>query len=240
MLRCAKTRSGCRLNGVKMFVTDAAVADFLVVATRSRGQGEAGVRLALVPRDTPGLTIHPLLNVDQTRRTYEVVFRNVDVPTSAQLADESKGWKILSRVIDAAAVVLAADSLGGAQRALELAVEYAKVREQFGRPIGSFQAIKHIAAEMVSEVEPARALVWYAAYAYENETRNAARAVSMAKARLSDVYSRTANRAVQIHGGIGFTWEHDLHLWFKRAKWNELAFGDATYHRARLAELEGW
>ena len=238
--RASKTRTGYRLNGVKMFVLDAAAADFLVVAARSRGQGESGICLFLVPRDTPGMSVQPLYNVDQTRRPYEVVLRNVDVPASARVADETKGWKILSRVIDAACVVLAADSLGGAQRALEMAVEYSKVREQFGRPIGSFQAVKHICAEMVSEIEPARSLVWYAAYAYDNETRGAARAASMAKARLSDVYARSTNRAVQIHGGIGFTWEHDMHLWFKRAKWNEAAFGDATYHRERLANLAGF
>jgi alkylation response protein AidB-like acyl-CoA dehydrogenase len=127
--------------------------------------------------------------------------------------------------------------LGGSQRALETSVEYSKVRQQFGRPIGSFQAIKHIAAEMVSEIEPARSLLWYAAYAYDHEPRHASWAASMAKARLSDVYCRTTNRAVQIHGGIGFTWEHDMHLWFKRAKWNETAYGDATFHRERVAQL---
>jgi alkylation response protein AidB-like acyl-CoA dehydrogenase len=238
--RAAKTRTGYRLNGVKMFVLDAQVADFLVVAARSRGQGEQGICLFVVPRDAAGVSVQPLPTVDQTRRPCEVGLRNVDVPASARLADESKGWKILSRVIDAAAVLVAADSLGGAQRALEMAVDYAKVREQFGRPIGSFQAVKHMCADMVSEIEPARSLVWYAAYAYDHETRNAARAASMAKARLSDVYARTTNRAVQIHGGIGFTWEHDMHLWFKRAKWNEAAFGDATYHRERLAQLAGF
>ncbi|HYD48334.1 MAG TPA: acyl-CoA dehydrogenase family protein, partial [Terriglobales bacterium] len=122
----------------------------------------------------------------------------------------------------------------------EMSVEYSKVREQFGRKIGSFQAIKHIAAEMVSEIEPARSLLWYAAYAFDHEPKRAGLAASMAKARLSDVYSRTANRAVQIHGGIGFTWEHDMQLWFKRAKWNEAAFGDPTYHRERVARLAGF
>ena len=238
--RCAKIRGGYRLNGTKMFVTDAHVADVLVAAFRARGAGEAGVCLFLVPRDTPGISVAPLHGIDQTRRPCEVVFRNVEVPGSALLADSGRGWKVLRRVIDAASVALAADSLGGAQRALEMAVDYAKVREQFGRPIGSFQAVKHIAAEMVSEIEPARALVWYAAYAYDHEPRAAARAASMAKARLSDVYCRTTNRAVQIHGGIGFTWEHDMHLWFKRAKWNETAFGDATFHRERLARLAGF
>jgi alkylation response protein AidB-like acyl-CoA dehydrogenase len=238
--RCTKTRNGYRLNGTKMFVTDAHIADFLIAACRSRGAGESGVCLFLLPRDTPGIAVRPLHSIDQTRRPCEVVFRNVEVPASALLADETKGWKVLRRVIDAACVVLAADCIGGAQRSLEMAVEYAKVREQFGRPIGSFQAVKHIAAEMVSEIEPSRALVWYAAYAYDHEPRAAARVAAMAKARLSDVYSRATNRAVQIHGGIGFTWEHDMHLWFKRAKWNETAFGDATFHRERLAQLAGF
>ena len=238
--RCANTRTGYRLNGTKMFVTDAHVADCLLVAARTRGQGAAGVCVLLVPRDLPGVKITPLRSIDETRRPCEVTLRNVDVPAAALVADDTRGWKLLSRVCDAAAVVLAADSLGGAQRSLELAVDYANVREQFGRPIGSFQAVKHMAAEMVADIEPARSLVWYAAYAADAEPRQAARAASMAKARLSDVYARTTNRAVQIHGGIGFTWEHDMHLWFKRAKWNEVAFGDASFHRERLATLDGF
>jgi alkylation response protein AidB-like acyl-CoA dehydrogenase len=237
--RCIKTRSGYRLDGTKAFVTDAHVADFVIAAFRSRGAGGTGICLFVVPRDTPGMTIRPLQDMDQTRRPCEVVFRDVEVPASARLADEKTGWKVLSRVMDAACVVLAADSLGGAQRALEMSVEYSKVREQFGRPIGSFQALKHMAAEMVSEIEPARSLVWYAAYAFDRVRRDAARAAAMAKARLSDVYCRTTNRAVQMHGGIGFTWEHDLHFWFKRAKWNETAFGNATFHRERVAQLAG-
>ncbi len=238
--RCTKTRGGYQLDGVKLFVTDAQVADVIVAAFRSRGKEESGISLFLVSRDTPGVSVQPLQSVDQTRRPCEVVFRKVDVPASAQLGDDTKGWKVLRRVMDAACVVLAADSLGGAQQALEMSVEYSKVRQQFGRPIGSFQALKHMAAEIVSDMEPARSLVWYAAYAYDHEPRNAARAAAMAKARLSDVYSRATNRAVQIHGGIGFTWEHDLPLWFKRAKWNEAAFGDATFHRERLAQLAGY
>ncbi|MFQ5667920.1 MAG: acyl-CoA dehydrogenase family protein [Candidatus Binatia bacterium] len=238
---CARTRDGYRLSGTKLFVMDAHVADFIVAAfrTASRGRRSSGpaVSLFLVPGGAPGVSVTPLRSIDQTRRPCEVRFRNVEVPASARLADEQQGWKVLSRVIDAACVLLAADSLGGAQRALEMSVEYAKTREQFGRPIGSFQAVKHIAAEMVSEIEPARSLVWYAAYAYDRRRREASRAASMAKARMSEVYTRTANRAVQIHGGIGFTWEHDMHLWFKRAKWNEAAFGDATFHRERLARL---
>jgi alkylation response protein AidB-like acyl-CoA dehydrogenase len=118
-----------------------------------------------------------------------------------------------------------------------MAVEYSKVREQFGKPIGSFQALKHAAAEIVADLEPARALVWYAAH----ETgENASREASMAKARLCDIYSRTTDRAVLMHGGIGFTWEHDMHLWFKRARFNESYFGSPGYHRERVAALGGY
>lgn len=236
-VRCVKTRQGFKLDGKKMFVADAHVADFLVVAARRRGRGEAAVSLFVVPCDLPGVTVTQLRSIDQTRRPCEVVFRGVKLPSHACLAEEGRGWEILSRVLDAASIVLAADCLGGAQRSLEMAVEYSKVRQQFGRAIGSFQAVKHMAAEIVSEIEPARSLVWYAAYAYDHERSRASLAASMAKARMSDVYARASNRAVQIHGGIGFTWEHDMHLWFKRAKWNESAFGDAAYHRERIARL---
>jgi alkylation response protein AidB-like acyl-CoA dehydrogenase len=235
--RARKVGKGYRLSGQKLFVTDAHVADVIVAAFRTATRGDGGVTLLLVPRDTPGVTIKPLHSIDLTRRPTEMRFDEVELPASAVLGGEGRGWRTLSRVFDAAAVALAADSLGGAERALEMAVDYAKVREQFGRPIGSFQAVKHMVAEMVSEIEPARSLVWYAAYAYDSVARDASRAAAMAKACLSDVYSRTTNRSVQIHGGIGFTWEHDLHFWFKRAKWNEFAFGDPTYHRERLAQL---
>jgi alkylation response protein AidB-like acyl-CoA dehydrogenase len=239
-LKAKKNREGYTLLGVKMFVPFAAVADVLLVAARTGGRGEEGISLFLVERDAPGLGLTPLDIFDLTRRVYEIECKNVAVLHTAVVGGEGQGWKILSRLIDAACVALAADSLGGAQKALEMAVEYTKVRTQFNRPIASFQALKHMAAEMVSEIEPARSLVWYAAHAFDARPREAARAAAMAKARLSDVYSRTTNRAVQMHGGIGFTWEHDMHFWFKRAKWNEFAFGDATYHRERLAQLEGF
>jgi len=228
---------GWLLSGTKLFVTDAHVADLLVVAARTAGRDEDGVTLFLVPRDTPGVKVLPLPSIDVTRRPMEVRFESVELPKDAVLGAAGKGWKALGRVLDGAAVALAGDCLGGAERMLELAVEYSKVREQFGRVIGSFQAMKHIAAEMVSEIEPARALVWYAAYAADALPREAPRAASMAKACLGDVYARVANRSVQMHGGIGFTWEHDLHFWFKRAKWNELAYGDPVWHRERLATL---
>jgi alkylation response protein AidB-like acyl-CoA dehydrogenase len=240
MLKAKKSRDGYVLSGAKMFVPFAAVADVLLVAARTSGRGEAGVSLILVDRESPGITLSPLNIFDQTRRVYEVEFKNVVAPKTALVGEEGEGWKILARLLDAACVALAADSLGGAQKALEMAVEYTKVRTQFNRPIASFQALKHMAAEVVSEIEPARALVWYAAHAFDARPREASRAAALVKARLSDVYARSTNRAVQMHGGIGFTWEHDMHFWFKRAKWNEFAFGDATYHRERLAQLEGF
>jgi alkylation response protein AidB-like acyl-CoA dehydrogenase len=238
--RCVATRQGFRLQGTKLFVTDAHVADVIIAAFRSRSRGDDAISLFAVPRDTPGVTVSPLDCVDQTRRPCEVVFEAVALPETALLADERRGWNLMQRLIDTMAVVLAADSLGGAQRVLDLAVEYARTREQFGRPVGSFQAVKHMAAEMVSEIEPVRALVWYAAHAADHEPRRASYAAAMAKARLGDVYTRATNRAVQMHGGIGFTWEHDMHLWFKRAMWNRSAFGDPAFHRERVAKLAGF
>ena len=239
-IQCRARRSGSRyrLRGKKLFVPYAATVDWIVVAARSSGKdGESGVSLFLVDRDAPGISIEPLASFDRTRRIYEVTLRDAEVPGDRALGPIGGAWPTVSRLHDLGAVVLAADGLGGSERVLEMAVDYSKTREQFGRPIGSFQALKHIAAEMVADIEPARSLVWYAGYAQDALPRDAARAASMAKAALSDVYSRSANRSVQMHGGIGFTWEHDVHFWFKRAKWNELAFGDPTYHRERVAAL---
>ena len=237
-LKAKKKRDGYALNGTKMFVPFAAIADVLVVAVRTNGKGEKGISLVLVERDAPGLTIKPLDIFDRTRRVYEVRFK--DVPISGFLGKEGKGWKLLARLQDLACVALSADSLGGAQQALDMTVEYTKVREQFNRPIASFQALKHMAAEIISDIEPARSLVWYAAHAFDTRATDAARAASVAKSRLSEVYSRATNKAVQMHGGIGFTWEHDMHFWFKRAKWNEFAFGDPAYHRERIAQFDGY
>jgi alkylation response protein AidB-like acyl-CoA dehydrogenase len=236
-----KGRSGWQLKGGKLFVQGVPGADVLLVAARSKaGSGPKGVSLFLVEANGPGVRVRPSETIDLSRRVGEVELRDTAVDASALLGGEGEGWPVLSRLLDLGAIGIAADSLGGASRALDMAVEYSRVRQQFGRPIGSFQAIKHMAAEMVAEVEPARSLVWYAAYAYDHRPREAARSAAIAKARLGDIYSRTVNRSVQIHGGIGFTWEHDLHLWFKRARWNEVAFGDPTFHRERLATIDGY
>ena len=220
--------AGWRVSGKKMVVPYANVADFIVVAARN----DAGeIYLFVVDAKSPGVNVRSLKNLDLTRRVSSVELM------SAPAERLRGGPELFAKLIDVAAVAIAADSLGGSERALEMAVEYSKVREQFGKPIGSFQALKHAAAEIVADLEPARALLWYAAYrAGENSSREA----SMAKARLCDIYSRTTDRAVLMHGGIGFTWEHDMHLWFKRARFNESYFGSPGYHRERVAVLGGY
>ncbi|MFN8544153.1 MAG: acyl-CoA dehydrogenase family protein [Candidatus Binatia bacterium] len=236
-----RTRDGWQLAGTKLFVLDAPAADVLLVAARTKkGEGAAGVSLFLVERATPGVKVLPQETMDLTRRVGEVVLRNAVVPRDALVGTDGAGWPVLARLLDLACVGIAADSLGGAERALEMAVTYAMTREQFGRKIGSFQAMKHIAAEIVADVAPATSLVWWAAWMQDRGGKDAARAAAMAKASLGDVASRTTRRAVEMHGGIGFTWEHDLHLWFKRAHMSELLFGAPPFHRERLAVLAGW
>ena len=236
--RARRSGAGYRLSGRKLFVPYADDADVLITACRISGtDGAHGVTLFLVDPRAPGVRVTPLETIDRTRRVHEVDLRKVDVPRDALLGRAGAAWPVIARVLDLAAVALAADGLGGAERVLEMAVEYSKTRHQFGRPIGSFQAVKHMAAEMVADIEPSRSLVWYAAHAQDALRREASRAASMAKASLSEIYARSSNRALQMHGGIGFTWEHDIHFWFKRAKWNELAFGDPSFHRERVAAL---
>jgi alkylation response protein AidB-like acyl-CoA dehydrogenase len=237
--RARRSGSAYRLTGTKMFVPYATRAELMVTACRTSADA-AGVSLFLVDPRAPGVHVRPIETIDRTRQTHVVELRGVEIPKDAMLGGVGAGWKVVERLIDLALVGLAADSFGGAEKVLEMAVEYSKMRQQFGRPIGSFQAIKHIAAEMVAEIEPARSLLWYAAHAQDALRRDASRAASMAKASLSEIYSRSANRAVQIHGGIGFTWEHDIHYWFKRAKWNELAYGDPAHHRERVATASGF
>ena len=229
----AKDGAGYVLSGIKMFVPYANVADFIIVAARTGHD----LGFFLVEREASGMAIDALRNLDQTRRMSRVRLENVKVPAAARL---DGGVEMLQRLIDIGAIAIAADSLGGSERALEMAVEYSKIREQFGRPIGSFQALKHLAAEVVADLEPARSLLWYAAYAQDARPDEAPRAAAMAKARLADIYTRTTGRSVQMHGGIGFTWDHDIHLWFKRARFNESFFGSPVFHRERLARLSGY
>lgn len=221
-----------RLDGTKMYVLDGHTADLLVVAARTG----SGVSLFLVEADAAGLTRTPLSTMDQTRKQAKLTFDGVE---AALLGAEGEGWPVLEKVLDLAAVALAAEQVGGAQMCLDMAVEYAKVRVQFGRPIGSFQAIKHKCADMLLQVESAKSAAYYAGWCAAEMNDELPQVASMAKSYCSEAYFHAAAENIQIHGGIGFTWEHPAHLYFKRAKSSELLFGDPTYHRELLAQRIG-
>jgi alkylation response protein AidB-like acyl-CoA dehydrogenase len=226
------------LSGTKLFVHDAHTADALVVAARTRpGAGADGVSLFLVPKGTKGLEVTLLPTMDQTRKLCEVALSDVTIGPDALIGAAGAGWAPLARVLDRATVALCAEMCGGAQKVLDMTVEYAKIRQAFGRPIGSYQGVKHRAADMLVDVENSKSITYYAAWALDEGAAEAPLAVSMAKAYVSDAYRRVAAAGIQLHGGIGFTWEHDLHLYFKRAKGSEFTFGDATHHRERVAQL---
>jgi alkylation response protein AidB-like acyl-CoA dehydrogenase len=227
---------GWTLSGTKLFVPDAHIADvFVVVARTSEGKRpEEGVSLFLVPRSAKGLSTKLLPTMDQTRKLGEVKLE--DTP-AVLLGTKDAGWAPLERVIQRATVALCAEMCGGAQKVLDMTTDYAKIRIAFGKPIGSYQGVKHRAADMLVDVENAKSLTYYAAWAVDENVPEAALAASMAKAYASDAYRKVSGAGIQLHGGIGFTWEHDLHLYFKRAKASEFTFGDATYHREKVAQL---
>ena len=220
------------LDGTKMFVIDGHTASLIIVAARSK----KGVSLFAVDGDAKGLVRTALNTMDQTRKQAKLEFKGVEAEL---IGTEGKGWEVLSRVFDLAAVALAAEQVGGAQKVLDMAVEYAKVRVQFGRPIGSFQAIKHKCADMLLEVESARSAAYYAMWCASQLNDELPSVASLAKSYCSEAYFHAAAENIQIHGGIGFTWEHPAHLYFKRAKSSELLYGDPTYHRELLAQRIG-
>ena len=234
-----ETAGGFVLSGTKLFVPDAHLSDALIVALRTRDGNtmEDGISLFLVPKDTAGLAVTVLPTIDDTRKLCEVKLDNVTVSPEALLGEKHRGWPALARVLDRATVALCAEMCGGAQRVLDMTTDYAKIRIAFGKPIGSYQGVKHRAADMLVDVENAKSLTYYAAWALDERLAEAPLAASMAKAYASDAYRKVAGAGIQLHGGIGFTWEHDLQLYFKRAKASEVAFGDATWHRERVARL---
>ena len=234
-----ETAGGFVLSGTKLFVADAHLSDAVVVAMRTRDGStmEDGVSLFLVPKDAAGFAVTLLPTIDETRKLCEVRLDNVAVPAASLLGEKHGGWPPLSRVLDRATVALCAEMCGGAQQVLDMTTAYAKIRLTFGKPIGSYQGVKHRAADMLVDVENAKSLTYYAAWAIDEGLAEAPLAVSMAKAYASDAYREVAGAGIQLHGGIGFTWEHDLQLYFKRAKASEVAFGDATWHRERVARL---
>jgi alkylation response protein AidB-like acyl-CoA dehydrogenase len=225
------------LNGTKSFVIDGHTANTIVVVARTAGSsGVDGIAFFTVDGDASGLTRTPLATMDQTRKQAKLEFANV---SATPLGTPGDGFAAFSKTLDQAAVALANEMIGGAQFVLDMSVEYAKVRVQFGRPIGSFQAIKHKCADMLLEVESGKSAAYYAAWAAAEDNEELPVVAALAKAYISDAYFHCAAENIQIHGGIGFTWEHDAHLYFKRAKSSEIFLGDATYHRELLAQRIG-
>lgn len=238
---CSRGANGWRVSGRKVAVLDAQNADLLIVAAREAGsRGDAGVSLLAVRPDVAGLVVKPTDCLDLTRKLADVEL--ADTPATL-LGDAGAAAPALARALDAGAIAIAAESVGAAARCLEASVAYAKSRIQFARPIGAFQAIKHKAAEVMLELESARSAAywsWWVAAQPNVAARDLTEAASVAKTSCNEALSRAAAENVQIHGGVGFTWEFDCHLFYRRAKVAELLFGDPTWHRARLAAQLGF
>ncbi|MGW0948656.1 acyl-CoA dehydrogenase family protein [Streptomyces sp. NPDC002623] len=220
------------LTGHKTFVLDGACADVVLTVARAAD----GIGVFLVDGDAAGLHRAPLPTLDPTRRQARLDYDGV---RATRLRTHGDGWDLVSQVLDRAAVALAAEQVGVASRALDMAVEYAKVRHQFGRPIGSFQAVKHLLADVLLEVESARAAAHYALLAAEGGSPELPAVASLAKAFCSDACLTATRENIQVHGGIGFTWEHPAQLYLKRAKTSQLLFGDPAYHRELLVRRIG-
>ncbi len=235
-LKAVKKGADYVISGEKFFVPDAHVADCIVVAARTGASGENGVTLLMVPAKDKGVTITQLKTVDMTRRLCHIKFDNVTVSGANVLGKEGAGWPTMRRTLDIATAALAAEMVGTAQKALDIAVDYAKTRVQFGKPIGSFQAVKHKCVDMMVSVENARSLTYYACWTVDEKLAEAATAVPMAKAYASDMAKNVTSEAIQVHGGIGFTWEHDMHLYHRRALAGEANFGNAPIHRETVAK----
>jgi alkylation response protein AidB-like acyl-CoA dehydrogenase len=225
---------GWRLTGVKTYVPDGHLADLLLVAART----PSGISLlAVETADAPGLTRIPLPTLDQTRKQARLEF--TDTPARL-LGSEGAAWPALERTLATAAVLLSAEQVGGAAAALDAAVAYAKIREQYGRPIGSFQGIKHKCADMLMEIESARSAAYGGLWALDaGDETEIAMAAALAQAVCSEAFTKVAADNIQVHGGIGFTWEHPAHLYFKRAKSSEVLLGTPSYHRELLAARLG-
>jgi len=232
-LRARRDGSGYVLDGTAWFVQDARKASFFVCSARD----EQGVGLFVVAADAPGVTIRPDQIVDLTRDQARVAFQQVEVPVTAVAAPCGDGGEALDRALPGILTVVAADMAGAAEWQLQTTVEYAKVRKQFDRPIGFFQAIKHPLANMMVSIDRTRSLVYNAACAIDTEPEKALLFARMAKSSAADTAAFCSSRSVQLHGGIGFTWECDVQIWFKRQKHSQQLFGDGVYQRAKIAEL---
>lgn len=222
------------LEGTKSFVLDGCTAGVIVVVARKAGSsGDDGVSFFTVAGDAAGLKRAQLNSMDPTRKLARLTFSGVEAEL---LGEEGGAAGPLAETLDVAAICLANEMVGGAERLRESAVEYANMRVQFGRAIGSFQTLKHKAADMLLETELAKSAAYYAAAAADEHDEEVSALASLAKAAAADVYMQTAVHTVQIHGGIGFTWDNDTHLWFKRAKSSEVFLGGSAYHRERMMQ----
>jgi alkylation response protein AidB-like acyl-CoA dehydrogenase len=231
-LIAAPRGGGWTLTGVKSFVIDGVAAGLFLVTARTG----AGISLFAASADAPGLRREPLETLDLTRKQARLVF---DGTPARLIGAEGTGGAVVERTLDVAAVLLAAEQIGGAQACLDMTIAYVKVRSQFGRPIGSFQAVKHRCADMLVAVEAARSAVYQAAASAAQSPRELPAAAAMAKAMASEAYTFCAAETIQLHGGIGFTWEHDAHLYYRRAHSTALLLGDPAYHRELLARRLG-
>jgi len=220
--------SNGRLRGRKLFVPDAATANVILCVARDGHE----MVVSKVCGGARGVSIERMPSMDRTRQLYAVTFD--DAPAEALVRGE-EARAAVERAIDIATVALAAEMTGGMQRIMELTVDYAKTRKQFGSPIGRFQAVQHLCADMLLLTESSRSAAYYAAWALNEGMPDASTAASVAKAYASDAYREVGNRGIQVHGGMGFTWENDIHLFYRRAKASEIAFGDAAFHRERIA-----
>jgi alkylation response protein AidB-like acyl-CoA dehydrogenase len=226
--------NGYRLDGTKSYVVDGHLADLLVVGARLPGTtGSEGLALFTLDANTSGVERHLLESMDPTRKLARIDFRGAPAQLLGTL---SNGARALARTLDQAAIALANEMVGGAQKLLDSAVDYARVRVQFGRTIGSFQAIKHRLADLLLEVELAKSAAYYAAQAAATDDPEWPALACLAKATASETYLRAAVECIQFHGGIGFTWDNDTHLWFKRAKSSEVFLGQPSYHRELLMQ----
>ncbi len=227
------------LNGAKLFVPDANVADFLLVAARTKSGADPaeGISIFIVDVKSRGVKVTPLKTLGRDKLC-EVVFDNVTIPSKDLVGKLNGGWPVIKSILRKAAVAKCAEMVGGAQASLDMAVSYAKERVQFGRPIGAFQAIQHYCANMVTDVDGSRFITYKAAWT-ESEGLPSDLEISMAKAWTSEAFKRVAVLAHQIFGAIGFTMDHDMHLYFRRAKAGEIAYGDADFHREIVAAQLG-
>jgi len=227
------------ISGTKLFIPDAHTADWMICVARTSDSAdpEHGITLFLVDATSPGITLTPLKTMGDDKQ-FEVVFDKVRVPGKNVLGEVDKGWAVVNEMLPRAILAQCAFMVGGAQQVLEMTVNYAKERVQFGKPIGSFQAIQHKCANMAIDVDGCRFITYQAAWKL-SEGLPCSLEVAMAKAWVSEAYRRTCAEGHQIHGGIGFIKDHDMQLYYRRAKTSELMFGDADYHRELVAQQIG-